>query len=263
MCGQVGFILGKRKRTKNDLMKITRSFLYLMLYSESQGPHATGVAMVQKDGDYKLYKRPGRAHRHINTDGFLNTLAPLNSDTTLLMGHTRYKTRGSAKKNRNNHPLRAGVVLGTHNGTIFNADELFQKLSLPRQTDVDSEYLVRLADRCVWDGLIDVPDLLKGISFAKGLISSVLISFEDPERILVLKGNKPLTIWVNKRRLLIAYASQESWLERALEGQWGWKSVDMKPMTLSEFHTDKILEPCEFPLEFTEMAQNAELLEEV
>lgn len=262
MCGQVGFILGKRKRTKDDLMKITRSFLYLMLYSESQGPHATGMAMVQKDGDYKLYKRPGRAHKLINTDGFLNTLAPLNSDTTLLMGHTRYKTRGSAKKNRNNHPLRAGVVLGTHNGTIFNADELFQKLSLPRQTDVDSEYLVRLADRCVWDGRIDLKYFLKGVALAKGLISAILVSCENPKRILVLKGNKPLTLWVNVRRQLIAYASQESWLERALEGQWGWKSMEMQPMCVWEFNTNRLFEPLEFALEFTPMNQNAEISEE-
>ena len=30
--------------------------------------------------------------------------------------------RGDERVNSNNHPIRAGKVIGTHNGTIYNAD---------------------------------------------------------------------------------------------------------------------------------------------
>jgi hypothetical protein len=39
---------------------------------------------------------------------------------------------GNKLNNRNNHPIRAGIVIGTHNGTIYNTDHLFRRLGLPR-----------------------------------------------------------------------------------------------------------------------------------
>jgi glucosamine 6-phosphate synthetase-like amidotransferase/phosphosugar isomerase protein len=45
------------------------------------------------------------------------------------MGHTRWRTRGSETNSRNNHPIRAGIITGTHNGTIYNADYLFRRLA--------------------------------------------------------------------------------------------------------------------------------------
>lgn len=250
MCGQVGFVLGSKRRSTEEWQDIVESFLYLMIYSEAQGPHATGLAVIQKNGSYRLYKRPGRAHRHINTESFLKNLLPLDSETTLLMGHTRYRTRGSEKQNRNNHPLRAGLIIGTHNGTIYNADELFTRFGLPRQTEVDSEFLVRMADRHTNEGIIDREAFLRGVALAEGLISAVLTSIDDPERVIILKGNKPLTLWVNPRRKLVAYASQERWLEQALDGQKGWKKMDLPDMSVITLHRSKLTKPEIQPFHF-------------
>ncbi len=65
----------------------------------------------------------------------------VDNHTTILMGHTRWRTRGSEANSRNNHPIRAGIIIGTHNGTIYNADYLFRRLGLPRYAEVDSELL--------------------------------------------------------------------------------------------------------------------------
>ena len=47
------------------------------------------------------------------------------------------RTRGDERVNRNNHPIRAGDVIGTHNGTIYNADYLFRRFKLRRFAEVD------------------------------------------------------------------------------------------------------------------------------
>lgn len=59
MCGQVGLILGRKRRTKADLQDLRLVFELLLLHSEVRGPHATGVAWLQKlNGDYRLFKEP-------------------------------------------------------------------------------------------------------------------------------------------------------------------------------------------------------------
>jgi hypothetical protein len=44
-------------------------------------------------------------------------------------------------------PLRSGDCLGTHNGTVVNADALFRRFRLRRYAEVDSEIIFRLASR--------------------------------------------------------------------------------------------------------------------
>lgn len=58
------------------------------------------------------------AERFVTDKAFAELLAGINNRTTLLLGHTRWRTRGDERGNSNNHPIRAGEVIGTHNGTI-------------------------------------------------------------------------------------------------------------------------------------------------
>ena len=250
MCGQVGFLIARRKRTPAQWMNIAKSFLYLMVYSEAQGPHATGMAIVRENGSFSLFKRPGRAHKVIQMPEFTKLLGKLDSTATLLMGHTRYRTRGSEKRNRNNHPLRAGKAIGTHNGTIVNADELFEYYGLSRRTEVDSELLVRMVHENASLGPIDVRALLRHICPCKGQISAILTSLEDPESTLVLVGNRPLSLWRNPKLGLVAYASQAKWLEKALENQEGWIPMDSQPMSLLVFQRSRLGRPKRYALEF-------------
>ena len=93
-----------------------------------------------------------RAHELVYEKPFQELLGQVDNETTILMGHTRWRTRGNEFNNRNNHPIRAGIVIGTHNGTIYNADYLFRRLGLPRYAEVDSELIFRLADRFAPEG---------------------------------------------------------------------------------------------------------------
>ena len=85
-----------------------------------------------------LFKRPVSAGQFVIDKAFHEVMAGIDNRTTVLLGHTRWRTRGDEWINRNNHPVRAGDVIGTHNGTIYNADYLFRRFKLPRFAQVDS-----------------------------------------------------------------------------------------------------------------------------
>lgn len=78
------------------------------------------------------------AERFVTDKAFAELLAGINNRAALLLGHTRWRTRGDERVNSNNHPIRAGEVIGTHNGTIYNADYLFRRWKLRRFAEVDN-----------------------------------------------------------------------------------------------------------------------------
>ena len=85
--------------------------------------------------------------RFVTDKAFHEVLGGVDNRTTLLLGHTRWRTRGDEQVNENNHPIRAGNILGIHNGTTYNANYLFRRFKLRRFAEVDSELLCRLAGR--------------------------------------------------------------------------------------------------------------------
>jgi amidophosphoribosyltransferase len=252
MCGQVGLILGRKRRTRHDLQELRDIFVALLLHSEVRGPHATGMAWLKVDGSHRLAKAPVPAHEWVASPTFQQALAAVDSRTTLLMGHTRWSTRGDPANNRNNHPLHTGVVLGTHNGTIYNAEQLFRKLSLPRYAEVDSEVLFRLADRHTPEDAIDPIGFTAALRWCRGQISAVLASTLDPATILVLKGNKPLHLWFNRQRRVVAYASETRFLEAALALDEGadWRCLKVPRMTLLTLSHDGAWHTALRPLDF-------------
>ena len=80
-----------------------------------------------------------RVYELVYEKPFQELLGQVDNETTILMGHTRWRTRGNEFSNRNNHPIRAGIVIGTHNGTIYNADYLFRRLGYRIDFAVDDD----------------------------------------------------------------------------------------------------------------------------
>src|ERR1044072_5286183 len=69
---------------------------------------------------------------------------------TQLLVHVRDYTKGHPRVLANNHPIRHGAVVGIHNGTITNDDELFAAHGIERAEPtmtVDSELIFALAER--------------------------------------------------------------------------------------------------------------------
>lgn len=232
MCGLAGVIFGKKRRRAEEREYLAWLFTRLLVISESRGPHATGIAWLNRDGEHRLFKRPVPAGQFVTDKAYHKALSGIDNRTTLLLGHTRWRTRGDERVNCNNQPIRAGIILGTHNGTIYNANYLFRRLGLPRFAEVDSELIFRLADRFTPDGSIEVNDLKRALTLCRGQMSAVLVSQFDPEVITVLKGNKPLFLWTHKLYRVVIYASDRDFINQALNGEKGWHELDVPPMTM-------------------------------
>ena len=137
MCGQVGIIFGKKRRRITEREYLNEVFVRMLLCSEERGPHASGMAWLRTDGDFRLFKRPIRAHRLVRESTFHELMAEVDNQTTILMGHTRWRTRGNEFNNRNNHPSGPGSSSAPQ-GTIYSANYLFRRLGL-RCAEVDGE----------------------------------------------------------------------------------------------------------------------------
>ncbi|MBW2305157.1 MAG: hypothetical protein JRF57_15770 [Deltaproteobacteria bacterium] len=113
MCGLAGVIFGKKRRCAEEREYLAWLFTRLLVMSECRGPHATGIAWLNRDGEHRLFKRPARAGQFVTDKAYQEVLSGIDNRTTILLGHTRWHTRGDERVNRNNHPIRAGDIIGT------------------------------------------------------------------------------------------------------------------------------------------------------
>ena len=250
MCGHAGIILGQKRRRAEERDYLAWLFTELLVMSEERGPHATGVAWLNRDGEHQLFKRPVPASQFVSDKAFHEVLSGVDNRTTLLLGHTRWRTRSDEQVNGNNHPIRAEDILGTHNGTIYNANYLFRRFKLRRFAEVDSELLCRLAGRAARGGPIDTVRFKDRLKLCRGQMTAVLASRLDPETILVLKGNKPLELRFHYRHRAVLYASDAAYLDAVLDEERGWCELSIPPMSLMVFRhrmlRDFSIEPFEF-----------------
>ncbi|MGL6267766.1 MAG: hypothetical protein ACRC2O_07555 [Chitinophagaceae bacterium] len=144
----------------------------------------------------------------------------------------------------------SSIIIGTHNGTIYNADYLFRRLGLPRYAEVDSELLFRLADRVAPDGTIDGRDFRKALSLCRGQMSAVLASRLDPGAITVIKGNKPLSLRYSRKHRAVLYASEPEYIEAALDDLRGWRELEIPPLTMLTFRHEALKEWQSHPFKF-------------
>lgn len=250
MCGQAGLILGKKRRTDAEIAVLKTVFSGLLMRSEIRGKHASGVAVVDRDCEYRLFKRPLPATQFMAQPGYADALRAIEGchgrsagRTTLILGHTRHRTCGDEANNANNHPLRAADWLGTFNGTIYNATRLFRRHRLHRHAEVDSELVLRLADKFADIGTLDVPRFIDALRPARGQLSAVFASLCAPETTYVLHGNRPLVLRAHRGLRVIAYASEARFLDAVLGDLRGWRDFALPPMTLACFRREDIFHP--------------------
>jgi glucosamine 6-phosphate synthetase-like amidotransferase/phosphosugar isomerase protein len=259
MCRQVGIILGRKRRRFPEHDILLDIFTEMLWRSERGGPHATGVAVLREDGAHVIAKRPLPARRFVGQNAFFEALAKFDNKATAILGHTRWPTRGSEQNNRNNHPIRAGRVIGTHNGTILNADELFRRFRLKRGAEVDSELLFRMADVALGDGGLDVGAFLRLVAPCRGQIGAVLAAVGAPERVVVLKGNKPLEFRYSRRHRAVAYATEAAVLDDAIDASYrkphDWRPMVVEPMTMLVFRHEDVFRPEAHRLRFDARAR--------
>jgi glucosamine 6-phosphate synthetase-like amidotransferase/phosphosugar isomerase protein len=210
MCGIAATLLRPRQRSAEDWQYIKEVFTRNLLFNEARGKAATGLALVQVDGQVRVHKAPIPAHEFTTTPEYLALMEQVGAQTTMLLGHTRQPTKGLPDDNANNHPILTEYVVGIHNGHIDNDDALFAHYGWERVGSVDSEAIFRLLD------MVDI-DRCNGnyaqcarehVQQLDGAFTTLSVDLRAPTRMLVLKRNNPLSYYYEPSLDALVFSSR-------------------------------------------------------
>jgi glucosamine 6-phosphate synthetase-like amidotransferase/phosphosugar isomerase protein len=231
MCGLAGIVMKKDTRTESELVYIKKSFENMLIEADTRGGHATGFAMIDSEGDYILCKKNKNANGFLHSKSTQASLDCLYDDVSLIMGHTRYATKGSPSINKNNHPIRAGHTIGTHNGSVSNDNELFRKFNMERHAQVDSEVVFRLFDESISEN--DFVD--NRLKLIQGRVALVWSDLERPEYVYMVKANNPLELAYIPTLNIIAYGSTNQIIQAGFKANI--QPIEVKKNTMLRINT--------------------------
>src|SRR5215475_10260663 len=191
MCGIIGYIGPK------EVVPVLIDGLRRLEY---RGYDSAGVAVV-KHGAVNLRRSAGKLS---NLEGVI-TGHPIEGDYGV--GHTRWATHGRPTE-ENAHPHRdcTGKIVVVHNGIIENYLDL--KLELQRQghtfvTETDTEIVAHLVEREMKnDGLENA--VRRALMLMRGLFALVLISADDPEKIVTVRNGPPIVVGLGNGEFFVA-----------------------------------------------------------
>lgn len=173
---------------------------------EARGTDATGIAYLYNK-KMRIYKRPlpARKMRFHIPDG-----------VSVIMGHTRLTTQGSAAKNYNNHPwpghMEDGAFALAHNGVLYNDDFLRKSLQLPKtRIETDSYAAVQLIEQqrvLTFSSLRYLAEKVEG-SFCFSVL-------DGKDQLWLVKGDNPLCLYHYPKLGLYLYASTEEILKKGI-----------------------------------------------
>ncbi len=193
MCGIVGYI-GPR-----DLANVIMVGLERLEY---RGYDSCGIAAV--DGGLTVRKTAGRLQK------LKELLASSPVTGNLGVGHTRWATHGKAT-DENAHPFTGcyGRMALVHNGIIENYRELRKRLVAKGHrfvSETDSETIVHLIESYHKEDLATA--VRKAASELVGSYAIVVVSAEEPDRLVAMKVGSPLVIGQGEGEYIVASDSQ-------------------------------------------------------
>jgi glucosamine--fructose-6-phosphate aminotransferase (isomerizing) len=191
MCGIIGYIGPK------DVVPVLIDGLRKLEY---RGYDSAGVAVVHS-GAVNLRRSAGKLsnlERVIDSD-------PISGDYGV--GHTRWATHGRPTE-ENAHPHRdcTGKIVVVHNGIIENYLDL--KHELQRQghkfvTETDTEIVAHLVEREMKDDGLENA-VRRALVLMRGLFALVLISADDPEKIVAVRNGPPIVVGLGDGEFFVA-----------------------------------------------------------
>src|SRR5262252_4534626 len=191
MCGIIGYIGPK------EVVPVLIDGLRRLEY---RGYDSAGVAVVHQ-GRVDLRRSAGKLS---NLESVIGS-APLSGDYGV--GHTRWATHGRPTE-ENAHPHRdcTGKIVVVHNGIIENYLDL--KLELQRQghrfvTETDTEIVAHLVEREMKDDGLENA-VRRALMLMRGLFALVLISADDPEKIVTVRNGPPIVVGLGDGEFFVA-----------------------------------------------------------
>lgn len=204
MCGQAGIY----RRTDKPVPKLDRLADELLRAIEHRGRDATGYLALMDSGKVQLEKKTITASR------FLRERGKIRPDARTVLLHTRFKTVGDKKDPRNAHPVASGKVAAVHNGTIYNANEIFRTFQLPRIGTVDSEVIPAMINYAGWEHVDDVLEMFEG-----GAATAIIHTDHPDEVVLAKLRTYPMVYAITRDAIL--WGSEAEALRRAWQRTYG------------------------------------------
>lgn len=218
MCGINGMIFLKGfERTEAQLKQVKFLFNELMVQTQDRGHHATGLTMFNRNGEYVLHKDKITADEMTTTDKtYSGIIDSISDETSAIIAHTRYYTKGLPSNHKNNHPFDIGNIIGLHNGSIKNDDELFKKYEFAREGEVDSEIIFQLLNHYN-SGEITFKGLQSALEDTqlKGLVALAFMNKNQPNLVHLVKQEKPMALAYWADLGIVIFNSIEEYVEKA------------------------------------------------
>jgi glucosamine 6-phosphate synthetase-like amidotransferase/phosphosugar isomerase protein len=197
MCGIAGYSL-----SPGSSVDRTRAAQALLAAIAERGADAVGYAHRSPTGAIAVHKQ------RTGASAVLERIA-IPADARQVLLHVRDYTKGHPRISANNHPVRHGTVVGIHNGTILNDDELMARHGFrraERDMTVDSEVIFALAE-ATGSGAYGFEDF-------RGSMAAAWMDEREPDLLYLARGvGRPL--WVGTTRRELFFASTEQALEIA------------------------------------------------
>ena len=191
MCGIIGYLGSK------PVVPVLLDGLRRMEY---RGYDSAGVALVSPEG-IALRRSAGKL---VNLESVLREDP---ADGVYGIGHTRWATHGRPTE-ENAHPHRdcTGRIVVVHNGIIENYMELKQELRAQGhefKTETDTEIVAHLVEREMRsDGLEQA--VRRALKLMRGMFALVLVSVEDPEKIVAVRNGPPIIVGLGEDEFFVA-----------------------------------------------------------
>src|SRR5919201_455171 len=191
MCGIIGYIGPK------EVVPVLIDGLRRLEY---RGYDSAGVAVVH-DGSVELRRSAGKLS---NLETVIGS-APLAGEYGV--GHTRWAThRRPTEENAHPHRDCTGKIVVVHNGIIENYLDL--KRELQRQghvftTETDTEIVAHLVERETKDDGLENA-VRRALMLTRGLFALVLISADDPEKIVAVRNGPPIVVGLGDGEFFVA-----------------------------------------------------------
>jgi glucosamine 6-phosphate synthetase-like amidotransferase/phosphosugar isomerase protein len=188
LCGIAGYSLGLDSRVER-----TVAARALLAGIAERGADAVGYA-------FRAPASPITVHKQRSGATALLERISVPEPATQLLVHVRDYTKGHPSLAANNHPIRHGAVVGVHNGTITNDDELFDEHGIARAEPgmtVDSEIIFALAERSRGRTAAALEQLY-------GSMATAWLDESRPELLLARGMGRPLWLGVGRRELFFA-----------------------------------------------------------
>lgn len=166
------------------------------------------------DGSDKRYTGQDEGH---NFETMMRDLAEIDRPLTHVIGHARYRTKGSELNFMNNHPIIVNNIIGVHNGGIKNYDRILNNHKINPLGEVDSEVIFQLFAEQADDRALTWEDICHVYERLEGPRAVLAFNSKYPSKVAYFHDNeRPLELAYLQELGLLVFCSERDFLKSAV-----------------------------------------------